>query len=79
MTEQEKFERVKELINQIADSFGSPSEEEVSKMNALTGMDWESEDVEMICCNYWESPFTLDEVAYFMIHGEHRKNTPFSE
>lgn len=39
-------------------------------MQKLTGVDWEAEDLQMMCCGYWESPYTLDELAYYFIHEE---------
>ena len=45
MSEQERIENLKELINRIADSYAEPSEEEVRRLQELTGIDWEVEDI----------------------------------
>lgn len=70
MTEQERTEKIKELINRIADSYADPSEAEVREMQELTGIDWPVEDIKMICFEYWESPHSLEEIVYFLMHEE---------
>ena len=70
MSEEERIEKLKELINRIADSYAEPSEEEVRGLQELTGIDWEVEDIQMICCDYWESPYSLDEIVYYLTHEE---------
>lgn len=70
MSEQERIEKLKELINRIADSYAEPSEEEVRGLQELTGIDWEVEDIQMICCGYWESPYSLEEIVYYLMHEE---------
>lgn len=72
MTEQEKTEKLKSLVNEIADC-DELSEEQVSSIVELCDVDWDAEDIKMMCYEYWESPFSLDEVVYFLIHGEHKK------
>lgn len=66
----EILERVKQLIDEIADYYDLPSEEETEEMRKLTGIDWEAEDLQMNCCEYW-SHNSLEETAYFMLHGEY--------
>ena len=70
MSEQERTEKIKELINRIADSYAEPSENEVKEMQELTGIDWPAEDIQMICSDYWESPYSLDEIVYYLTHEE---------
>ena len=70
MSEQERVEKLKELINRIADSYAEPSEDEIKKMRELTGIDWPAEDIQMICFEYWESPYSLDEIVYFFLHED---------
>ena len=70
MSEQEKVEKIKALINRIADSYAEPSEDEVREMQELTGIDWPVEDIQMICSDYWESPYSLEEIVYFLMHEE---------
>ena len=36
----ESYEAVKKLIDEIADSYDEPSEDQVEKMNRLTGGSW---------------------------------------
>ncbi len=64
--ETKNLEQVKELIRQIADSYDLPTDEQTKAMRKLTGIDWDAEDLRMMCCGYWESPHTLDELAYFL-------------
>lgn len=66
----EILERLKELIDEIADYYDVPSEEETEEMRRLTGIDWEAEDLQMNCCEYW-SHHSLEETAYLMLHGEY--------
>lgn len=70
MTETEKIEKLKKLINEIAEFYDEPNEEQVSEMQQLTGIDWEAEDLQMMCCGYWESPYTLDDLVYYLTHEE---------
>lgn len=70
MTEAERIENIKKLIKEIAEYYGGPDECQVEEMQKLTGVDWEAEDLQMMCCGYWESPYTLDELAYYFIHEE---------
>lgn len=68
--EEKNLDQVKELIDRIADSYDLPTEEQVDKMNQLTGEEWEAEDLQMLCCEYW-SHNSLEETAYMMFHGEY--------
>lgn len=68
--EEKNIEQVKELINRIADSFDLPTEEQVLKMRRLTGIDWETEELQMLCCGYW-SHHSLEETVYLMFHEEY--------
>lgn len=68
--EQKNLEQVKELINRIADCYDLPSDEQTEEMRKLTGVDWDAEDLQMSCCEYW-SHNTLEETAYFMFHGDY--------
>ena len=70
MSEQEGIERIKELINRIADSYAEPSENEVKEMQELTGIDWPVEDIQMICSDYRESPYSLEEIVYYLMHED---------
>lgn len=68
--EEKNLEQVKELINRIADSYDPPTEEQVVKMRGLTGIDWEAEELQMLCGGYWEH-HSLEETAYLMFHEEY--------
>ena len=68
--ETKNFEQVKALINRIADCYDLPSEEQTEEMRKLTGMNWNAEDLQMLCCEYW-SHNSLEETAYFMFHGNY--------
>ena len=68
MAEQEKIEDLKKLVNEIAEYYDKPDEEQVEEMRKLTGVDWDAEDLQMMCCGYWESPHTLDELVHYLIH-----------
>lgn len=68
--ENENLEQVKKLINEIADSYGLPTEEQVKEMRELTDIDWDAEDLQMVCCEYW-SHNSLEETAYLMFHDEY--------
>lgn len=68
MEKQEKIGAVKALINEIAEYYGEPDEAQVAEMQKLTGIDWDAEDLQMLCCGYWESPHTLDELVHFLTH-----------
>lgn len=70
MSEQERIDKLKELINRIADSYAEPSEDEVREMRELTGIDWPPEDIRMICFEYWESPYSLEEIVYYLMHED---------
>lgn len=70
MTDMDKNEKLKELIKEIAEYYDEPDEEQVKKMRELTGVDWDAEDLQMMCCGYWEAPYTLDELVHFLIHEE---------
>lgn len=72
MTEQERIEKMKTLINEIADCY-ELDEEKAHQVLELCDVDWDAEDIQMMCFEYWESPFTIDQIAYFLIHGEHKK------
>ena len=65
-----KLEQVKELINRIADSYDLPTEEQTEEMQKLTGMDWDTEELQMSCCEYW-SHNSLEETAYLMFNGDY--------
>ena len=64
------FEQVKKLIERISDSYDLPTQKQTEKMQKLTGIDWSAEDLQTQCCEYW-SHNTLEETAYFMLHGEY--------
>lgn len=66
--EQQHLEAVKALIEEIADSYDLPEEEQVEEMNRLTGMDWDAEELQMYCFEYW-SRSSLEETVYAMFHG----------
>lgn len=68
--EEKNLEQVKELIDRIADSYDLPTDEETEEMQKLTGIDWDAEDLQMMCCEYWPHN-SLDETAYLMFHGEY--------
>lgn len=68
--EEKNLEQVKELIDRIADSYDLPTGEETEEMQKLTGIDWDAEDLQMMCCEYW-SHNSIDETAYLMFHGEY--------
>lgn len=68
--EDRNLEQVKELIDEIADSYDLPTEEQTEKMRILAGQEWEAEDLQMLCCEYW-SHNSLDETAYLMFHEEY--------
>lgn len=68
--EDKNLEQVKELINRIADFYDPPTEEQVKEMHRLTGIDWDAEDLQMLCCEYW-SHHSLEETAYLMFHEEY--------
>lgn len=70
MTDEEKIEKIKKLVNEIAEYYDGPNEEQVEEMRELTGVDWDAEDLQMMCCGYWEAPYTLDELVYCLIHEE---------
>lgn len=70
MVDMDKNEKLKELIKEIAEYYDEPDEEQVKEMRELTGVDWDAEDLQMMCCGYWEAPYTLDELVYFLIHEE---------
>lgn len=65
--ETKNLEKVKELINRIADYYDLPTEEQTEEMRKLTGINWDAEDLQMSCCEYW-SHNSLEETAYFMFH-----------
>lgn len=65
---QQHLEAVKALIEEIADSYDLPDEEQVEEMNRLTGMDWDAEELQMYCFEYW-SRSSLEETVYAMFHG----------
>ncbi len=70
MMEEKNLEQVKELIDRIADSYDLPTGEETEEMQKLTGIDWDAEDLQMMCCEYW-SHNSIDETAYLMFHEEY--------
>lgn len=68
--EGKNLEQVKELINRIADTYDLPTEEQIMEMRRLTGIDWEAEELQMLCCGHWEH-HSLEETAYLMFHEEY--------
>lgn len=69
--ERKNLEQVKALIGQIADgNYRLPTEEQVENMRALTGVEWDVEDLQMSCCEYW-SHHSLEETAYFMFYSSY--------
>lgn len=68
--EEKNLEQVKKLINRIADYYDLPTNEQTEEMRKLTGIDWNAEDLQMLCCEYW-SHNSLDETAYLMFNGEY--------
>lgn len=38
-------------------------------MRELTGIEWDPEEIEMICCDYWECN-SLEATAYYLMHEE---------
>ena len=73
--ESKNLELVKKLIDRIADNYDFPTEEpteqqieeQTEEMRRLTGIDWDAEDLQMLCFEYW-SHNSLDETAYLMFH-----------
>lgn len=68
--EKKNLEQVRKLIERIADSYDPPTKRQTEKMQKLTGMDWNAEDLQMQCCEYW-SHHSLDETAYWLFHGHY--------
>lgn len=72
MTEQERIEKLKIWIDEIADC-DELNENQIQPILELCNVDWDAEDIRMMCYEYWESPLSLDQIAYFLIYGEHKK------
>ena len=70
MEQVKNFEEIKALVNEIAEFHDGPDEEQTEEMQRLTGVDWDPEDLQMICCGYWESPYKLEEIVYYLVHQE---------
>ncbi len=68
--EDKNLEQVKELIEEIADYYDLPTEEQVEEIRRLTGIEWTAEDLQTSCCEYW-SHNSLEETAYLMFHEEY--------
>lgn len=68
--ETKNLQQVMGLVNKIAEYYDLPTEEETAKMRELTGIDWNAEDLQILCCEYW-SHHSLEETAYLMLHGEY--------
>ncbi len=68
--EEKNLEQVKDLIEEIADCYDLPSDKEAEEMRKLTGIDWNAEDLQTICCEYW-SHHSLEETAYMMFNEEY--------
>ena len=68
--EEKNLDQVKELVDRIGISYDPPTNKETEEMQKLTGINWDAEDLQMICCEYW-SHHSLEEVAYLMFHGEY--------
>ena len=68
MEQVKNFEEIKALVNEIAEFYDGPDEEQTEEMQRLTGVDWDPEDLQMICCGYWESPYKLEEIVYYLVH-----------
>ncbi len=66
--EEKNLELVMELIDEIANSYDQPTDEQVSKMIELTGREWDAEDMGMYCFEY-ESRASIEETAYVMFNG----------
>lgn len=73
MTDVERNEEMKKLVQEIAEYYGGPDEDQVRRMRELTNVEWGAEDLEMLCCGYWEAPYTLDELIYYLLHEEWQK------
>ena len=68
MEQVKNFEEIKALVSEIAEYYDGPDEEQTEEMQRLTGVDWDPEDLQMICCGYWESPYKLEEIVYYLVH-----------
>lgn len=64
------LEQVKKLIEEMGDHYDLPTEKQVQEMRKLTGVNWEAEELQMLCCEYW-SHNSLAETAYLMFHEEY--------
>lgn len=68
--EEKNLQRVKDLIDEIAEYYDLPDEEQTAEMCRLTGQDWPAEDLQEVCCEYW-SHHSLEETAYLMFHKKY--------
>lgn len=75
--ERQAYEQVKALVEQWDDDWGCgpfedslPGEDELQRLNQLTGRDWTAEDVREICFEYGSHNST-EETVYFLFHGDY--------
>ncbi len=66
-----KIERLKELVEEIADEYESIPKEILDELNEITGNGWKEEEYIEYCAEYWSSN-SLDETVYALInHGQY--------
>ncbi len=68
--ENQNLQPLLQCINEIADSYNLPNEQQVSQIQQLTGRSWTADELQNICVEYW-SHHSLEETAYFLLHGEY--------
>lgn len=75
--DERQFAEVKALVEAWDEEWGCgpyedclPEDADLQKLNALTGQDWEAEDVREICFEY-SCRNSLEETAYYLIYGDY--------
>ena len=71
------FEQVSALVEHWDEEWGCgpfeeslPEEDELQKLNELTGRDWAAEDVRDVCFEF-SGHNSLEETVYFLFHGDY--------
>jgi len=74
---EQAYEQVKAMVENWDEEWGCgpfedclPEEDELRKLNDLTGREWTAEDVRLACFEY-TSHNSLEETVYFLFHGEY--------
>ena len=66
--DKELLRKVEDLVNEAGDYYDDLPEDICNKLNELTGNNWEPISYGERCSEWWESPWSLEQVVYALFH-----------